>query len=522
LQIPVEEAASNPDFNKIIMVNHVGVAKDLSSTNATLISGKTMYFLNDTSPVRLDEMAAAIDAGTARFVVPDNGTISDIISCPEERQTILVTDDIIIPVDEVASQDIFTGNVSVLPTCTYLGNYSLMSSSCKDAMLQYSGPECSSITLAEVGSSENAWFLSAVTKFQYLPTLPNIPTAGKVWAATCPLGANHLNFEEDGNGQVTLSIGSESQLVPVALDTETVDDMGFCSSVRLMDPSTGKYLAVEGCESPTFSFTTKGDKSTVWVASPLSSYELKPNHEEDADVSISLTDSRIEFFSRAPNSTEGVSTIFPEGFAHVGLDEDYNVIGFICPQSTYAGVTIEAQLGKVGGKVDPDTGAAIIALSDAQWLAWGDIPGPNGNITLTKENALRIPLLNATGGPGVVLSSATTVDTPEKTAVTLAVPASTGSPDPNTSPENLALLQEMGQLFAPMTPGAEIFWVLYLEAPENITGSEYKDFATEANQGTGSAGTAEASPPPASDSILSYPSWEYRVCAAIVSALFFF
>lgn len=154
-----------------------------------------------------------------------------------------------------------------------------------------------------------------------------------------------MNFEEDENGQVSLSIGSESQLVPVALDTETVDDKGFCSSVRLMDPSTGKYLAVDGCESPTFSFTTKGDKSAVWVASPLSSYDLKPNHEEDADVSISLTDSRIEFFSRAPNSTESVSTIFPEGFAHVGLDEDYNIISFICPLQELRSKLSSARLG---------------------------------------------------------------------------------------------------------------------------------------------------------------------------------
>jgi hypothetical protein len=67
-----------------------------------------------------------------------------------------------------------------------------------------------------------------------------------------------------------------------------------------------------------------------------------------------------------------------------------------------------------------------------------------------------------------------------------------------------------------------MFWVLYLEAPENISGSQYKDFATEANQGTGEGGTAEASPPPASASILYFPSWEYRVCALGVLAIIVF
>jgi len=261
-------------------------------------------------------------------------------------------------------------------------------------------------------------------------------------------------------------------------------------------------------------------ESTIWTANQVSSYDVRPNHEEDADVSISASDSSVLFASRAPNSSFVDSTLFPAGLVQVGLNKSYDVISFICPHASRAGVEIEVQLGKIGGKFDPDTGAALIAVDNVHWLAWGDIPGPNGKVTIDNENALKLPLVNVTGGTGFLLSTTTTDTTPDNTALTLAVQAITQSPDPNTSQENLALLQGIGQFVPPMVPGVEVFWALYLEAPKEITGSEYKDFATEANQGTGQPATASAVPP-ASASIQNYPCWRHRICAVIALSLMF-
>lgn len=166
-------------------------------------------------------------------------------------------------------------------------------------------------------------------------------------------------------------------------------------------------------------------------------------------------------------------------------------------------LTIEVQIGQVGGMVDASTGAAYIVLDEVYWLAFGDLPGSNGRVSLDKENGLKVVLGNVTGGTQLVLPTATTSNTPENTAITVVVPAVTQNPPANTTKEELALIKAISKIFTSMQPGSEVFWALYMEAPKSATGAEYEQFATDANQGVGPGGIASSPGPSTSPPSLS-------------------
>lgn len=297
---------------------------------------------------------------------------------------------------------------------------------------------------------------------------------------------NLVAVQDEANGAIALRIGSGTSLIPEAADPQEADVFGFCGQVRLKDPSTGLYVSVDDCESPTLSLSEANNSSTIWNVEDLSDYVLIPNHEEDAEVSTSLADSNIVFYSQQPNSTVISENTFPVGLVHVGLDTNNTIISFLCPQLTKSGMTIEVQIGQVGGRMDPTTGAAYIVLDDVSWLIFGPIVGFNE--TLTKENGLKVVLGNVTGGTRLVLPTASTSDTPENTAITVVVPAITQEPVSNTSWKDLQMIEAASTVFKSTKTDTEVFWALYLEAPEAVMGEEYLNFAANANQGVGPGG----------------------------------
>ena len=382
--------------------------------------------------------------------------------------------------------DMFTGNITVVPTCTYLGTYSLSPNSCDGVVLMSDGNKEVRLVTSSGNSAGNSWFMSAVTSL-------DIPQE----TGTIRLGdgsGNVLYAMEDGsNSTISLNIGNGTSLIPEAANPEEAQVTGFCSLVRLKDPSSGLYLSLDGCDSPTFGLTEMNNSTTIFNVESVSRFELMPNHEEDAAVTSYLTDSEIQFFYQNPNSTSTDAVVFPENFAYVGLNESDMIIGFVCPQASVNGLTIEVQIGQVGGMIDPETGAATVVLDDVYWLVFGDFPGPNGTVSIPKENGLKVLLGNVTGGTELTLPSAQTTDTPENTAITAIVPAMTLEPPANTTNTELAMIKVLSDnVFTVMQSDTLVFWALHMKAPETAQPGEYQNFASSANQGVGEGGTAIA------------------------------
>jgi hypothetical protein len=380
--------------------------------------------------------------------------------------------------------DMFTGNITVVPTCTYLGTYSLSPSSCDGVVLTAGGNKGVRLASSSGNNVANAWFMSAVTSL-------DIPQ--KTGTIMLGNGSDDVLFvmEDGGNSNISLNIGNGTSLIPEAANPEDAEVTGFCSLVRLKDPSSGLYLSLDGCDSPTFGLTELNNSTTVFNVESVSQYELMPNHEEDAAVTSYLTDSEIQFFYQNPNSTSTDAVVFPENFAYVGLNESDMIISFVCPQSSVGGLTIEVQIGQVGGRIDPETGAALVVLDDVYWLVFGNIPGPNGDISIPKENGLKVVLGNVTGGTELTLPSAQTSDTPDNTAITAIVPAMTLEPVSNTTKTQLRLIKTLSEtVLKVMQPNTEVFWALHMKAPQTAAPGEYQNFASSADQGVGEGGTA--------------------------------
>jgi len=177
------------------------------------------------------------------------------------------------------------------------------------------------------------------------------------------------------------------------------------------------------------------------------------------------------------------------------------VIGFVCPQYSWEGLTVEVQIGQVGGMVDPSTGAAMVVLDDVYWLAFGELPGPNGKVSIPKENGLKVVLGNITGGTELILPSAQITTTPENTAITVIVPAMTLNPPSNTTKTDMAMIKALSEsVFEVMQPDTRVFWALHMKAPQTAQPGQYEGFATEVNQGTGEGGTAAVAPTASSPS----------------------
>lgn len=344
----------------------------------------------------------------------------------------------------------------------------------------------------------NGWFMSAVTSL-------DIPQKNGIIGLEYGSDTVLLAVEDGSDSTVSLILGNGTSLIPEAANPEEADLSGFCSLVRLKDPSSGLYLSLEGCDSPTFGLSELNNSTTLFTVESLSEFELLPNHEEDAAVSSFLGDSEVEFFYQQQNSTILNALVFPEDIVYVGLNDSDMVTGFICPQASTDGLTIEVQIGQVGGRIDPSTGAAIIALDDVHWLVFGEVPGPDGTISIPKENGLKVVLGNVTGGTQLVMPSVKTDSTLDNTAITAMIPAVTLEPVANSTPAEIAMIKALSEtVFKMMQPDTQIFWVLSMKEREMAQSGQYEGFATGRNQGTGEGGTANVpteslpSPAPAS------------------------
>ena len=286
---------------------------------------------------------------------------------------------------------------------------------------------------------------------------------------------------------VSLTIGAGTSLIPEGANPEEAEVTGFCNLVRLKDPSSGLYLSVNGCDSPTFGLSELNNSTTLFTVESLSQFELIPNHEEDAAVSSYLGDSGIEFFYQNAKSTSVDSLIFAEDLVYVGLDESNLVTGFICPLLSQDGLNIEVQIGQVGGMIDPATGAAMIVLDDVQWLVYGEIWGRTENITIPKEKGLKSVLGNVTGGSLLTLPTGkVTSSLPNNTSLTAMVPALTIGPPANSTQEDIAMVTFLSEtVYESMQPDTQIFWLLNMEAQETAQPGQYTGLATDQNQGTG-------------------------------------
>lgn len=393
--------------------------------------------------------------------------------------------------------DAFDGDLTVIPSCVYLGRYRVSPVECsRKFVLSYK--ETEGVTVSD--DTDASWFMSAVTTVGRPQETGRIVPAG---SDSDPVGPDSLSspignltaVQDKETGVVDVTVGPGVSLIPEAVDPEGANILAYCPQFRLKDPSTGLYVSVDGCleDNPVLGLAGEDDASTLFNAEPLTEYQVITNHEEDAEVSTALSDSNIIFYATAPNETTVAAQAFPASFAYLGLDEYNKVISFVCPQLTAYGFTLEVQIGQVGGRVDPTTGAAYLVLDDVNWLMFGDVKfGPDAGATITKENGISVALGNVTGGTQLVLPAGVTSETPslKQTVITALVPAETLQPDPNMSEQNMAILESAYPLLPALQPGAQVFWALYLEAPESVTSEQYLEYACDTNQGTGPGGTA--------------------------------
>jgi hypothetical protein len=358
--------------------------------------------------------------------------------------------------------------------------------------------ETEGVTVSD--DTDASWFMSAVTTVGRPQETGRIVPAG---SDSDPVGPDPLSslignltaVQDKETGVVDVTVGPGMSLIPEAVYPAGANILAYCPQFRLKDPSTGLYLSVDGCleDNPVLGLAGEDDASTLFNAEPLTEYQLITNHEEDTEVTTALADSNIIFYYLAPNETTVGAQAFPASLVYLGLDEYNNVISFVCPQLTVYGLTLEVQIGQVGGRADPTTGAVYVVLDDVNWIMFGEIKvGADAGTNITKENAISVVLGNVTGGTQLVLPTGVTTETPliKQTVIAALVPAVTQQPDPNMSQENMAILESVTSLLPALQPGAQVFWALYLEAPESVTSGQYLEYACDTNQGTGPGGTA--------------------------------
>jgi hypothetical protein len=158
---------------------------------------------------------------------------------------------------------------------------------------------------------------------------------------------------------------------------------------------------------------SKGElkRSTITA---LTNIDLIENHSRDADVT-SYWKSEDVYFQYTPKTIilgkPGPGTLeFNTDIVQVGIDDEGNVISFICPQETQeidshfvkGSVKSEVEVGEVGGKIDPLTGEGTMYADELAWKFWGDMTIFGKKVSISKEDAAFIPIEDATGTGGLL------------------------------------------------------------------------------------------------------------------------
>ena len=143
--------------------------------------------------------------------------------------------------------------------------------------------------------------------------------------------------------------------------------------------------------------------------SPISGSSLFENHTRDTDVTKYMSSEDV-FFKYTPEpivmGEPGPGTLeFNTDIVSVGIDDNGNVISFICPQKIHeidntfvsGSLKSEVEVGQVGGKIDPVTGEGTIYGDDLSWKFWGDVEIFGTTTSISKEDAAFIPIDDASG-----------------------------------------------------------------------------------------------------------------------------
>ena len=146
----------------------------------------------------------------------------------------------------------------------------------------------------------------------------------------------------------------------------------------------------------------------------VTDHKLIENHSRDADVTKYLASEDV-FFQYKPKpvlfNKPGPGTLeFNNDIVSVGIDDEGNVISFICPQETQklknkfvsGSIFSEVEVGQVGGKIDPVTGEGTMYADDLAWKFWGDMEMFGKKVSISKEEAAFIPIEDASGSGGLL------------------------------------------------------------------------------------------------------------------------
>lgn len=249
---------------------------------------------------------------------------------------------------------------------------------------------------------------------------------------------------------------------------------------------------------------TSDSTSNSSAQSPQVQRSLIPNHTRDNDVTqqsiaqdVTFTYTPEEFFPGFPRPG---TMEFGEAIVSVGIDESGKVLSFICPQAEQnftqnlaIGLVelsgkVEAEIGLIGGSIDPITGIGTVYLDDVQLLFWGEITidsllGGTTNFYLDKDEAAFIPLTNLQGGSELVVDSSGAPN--DNTFARLEISALQGV---NRGVQD-GFLQELIieginlELPGFSIKGTGLEWTVNLQDPQPISGEAYAEQAHDLHMG---------------------------------------
>ena len=236
--------------------------------------------------------------------------------------------------------------------------------------------------------------------------------------------------------------------------------------------------------------------NTIVADTEVPTKPLVENHSLDTDVEKYMFDEDIYLqYTPIPilNGYPQPGTfVFNTEIVALGTDNEGNVISFICPQETHeieddlitGSLTFEVEVGEVGGKIDLLTGEGIIYADDLSWKFWGDIQVSGQAMSLSKEDAAFIPILDKSGSGGRL-----TINSIEKSAHDgEEIENVFGSyliegmlDDPSgiqKGPLQEKLIDAVNAFYPGVASGnTAIQWVIDAKDPITVVGDEYLDIA---------------------------------------------
>ena len=230
--------------------------------------------------------------------------------------------------------------------------------------------------------------------------------------------------------------------------------------------------------------------------SAVTSNALIENHSRDADVT-SYMPSEDVFFEYTPEpilfGKPGPGTLtFNTDIVKVGIDDEGNVVSFICPQKELevdnaivsGSLMSEVEVGEVGGKIDPLTGEGVIYGDDLAWKFLGEINVFGVKASIAKEDAAFIPIEDASGSGGLLA-----LDSIERSAhgggnidnvfSSYFVKGKQGDPSGIQKGSLQKTLIQAVNLYMPgfANGGTDIQWNIDLQKPVTVVGNEYVENA---------------------------------------------